>query len=105
MENTCVCCGAIIPEGIQVCPNCVASVFHTPKSEYIEFNCPECDAPLEVYYEGPIEEYPGKPWDFVWGSRRDLIRHCNKCGRDWENEWITVDTHIVESELKRKFWG
>lgn len=21
-ENTCVCCGAIIPEGRQVCPNC-----------------------------------------------------------------------------------
>ena len=22
MENRCVCCGEIIPEGIQVCPNC-----------------------------------------------------------------------------------
>jgi hypothetical protein len=22
MENTCVCCGRIIPEGRQVCPNC-----------------------------------------------------------------------------------
>ncbi len=22
MENKCVCCGAIIPEGRQVCPNC-----------------------------------------------------------------------------------
>lgn len=22
MDNTCVCCGAIIPEGRQVCPNC-----------------------------------------------------------------------------------
>ena len=22
MENTCVCCGEIIPEGQQVCPNC-----------------------------------------------------------------------------------
>lgn len=24
-ENTCVCCGEIIPEGIQVCPNCVSA--------------------------------------------------------------------------------
>lgn len=23
MENTCVCCGAIIPEGLQVCPICL----------------------------------------------------------------------------------
>ena len=22
MNNTCVCCGAVIPEGRQVCPNC-----------------------------------------------------------------------------------
>lgn len=22
MENTCVCCGAVIPEGRQVCPRC-----------------------------------------------------------------------------------
>jgi RNA polymerase subunit RPABC4/transcription elongation factor Spt4 len=22
MDNTCVCCGAVIPEGRQVCPNC-----------------------------------------------------------------------------------
>ena len=24
MENRCVCCGAIIPEGRQVCPVCIA---------------------------------------------------------------------------------
>lgn len=22
VENTCICCGAVIPEGRQVCPNC-----------------------------------------------------------------------------------
>ena len=27
MENYCVCCGAIIPEGRMVCPRCEASVF------------------------------------------------------------------------------
>jgi predicted nucleic acid-binding Zn ribbon protein len=25
-ENTCVCCGATIPEGQQVCPNCLLYV-------------------------------------------------------------------------------
>lgn len=25
MENKCVCCGAVIPEGRQVCPNCEAT--------------------------------------------------------------------------------
>ncbi len=24
MENRCVCCGEVIPEGIMVCPNCMA---------------------------------------------------------------------------------
>lgn len=22
MDNRCVCCGELIPEGVQVCPNC-----------------------------------------------------------------------------------
>ena len=26
MEDKCVCCGAVIPEGRQVCPNCFSSV-------------------------------------------------------------------------------
>lgn len=76
------------------------------QNNYIQFDCPECGAPLEVYYEGLIEEYPGEPWDFVWGDKRDLIRHCSNCGCDWENEWIaTIGNPVVESELRRKFWG
>lgn len=74
--------------------------------KYMKFDCPECGAPLEVYYEGPIEEYPGKPWDFVWGDKRDLIRHCNNCHCDWGNKWINyIDFGIHETELERKFWG
>ena len=26
MENTCICCGVVIPEGRMVCPNCEAEV-------------------------------------------------------------------------------
>ena len=36
-ENRCVCCGAIIPEGTQVCPNCEKkSYFHreTPEERF-----------------------------------------------------------------------
>lgn len=73
--------------------------------EYNKLNCPECGAQLEVYYEGPIEESPGKPWDFIWGERRDLIRHCKKCGCDWKNEWRTELGYIYETQLQRKFWG
>ena len=76
-------------------------------NKYMQYNCPECGAQLEVYYEGQIEEYPGKPWDFVFGNKRCLIRHCHNCHCDWENEFITLCglSYNVESELKRKFWG
>ena len=31
MDNRCIICGEIIPEGREVCPNCEAG--HTPKAE------------------------------------------------------------------------
>ena len=71
------------------------------KSRYMKFNCPECGELLEVYYEGPIEERRQEPWDIIFGYRV-LIRHCDNCGCDWENEWFGDE---LESELKRKFWG
>ena len=30
-DNKCVCCGAIIPEGIQVCPSCSRKAEETPE--------------------------------------------------------------------------
>ena len=30
MEDKCVCCGAVIPEGTQVCPNCLVTVKREP---------------------------------------------------------------------------
>jgi hypothetical protein len=61
-------------------------------SVYIELVCPECGAPLEVYYDGP---HAGDPEGL-------LIRHCKKCLCDWESEWREDGS---ESELRRKFWG
>ena len=101
MDNTCVCCGEIIPEGTQVCPMCVSSV---PKRLYMEFACPECGAPLEVWADYLIKEHPAT-FDSFGYERRDLIRHCNKCHCDWENEWWTEFGDVGESQLRRKFWG
>lgn len=75
-------------------------------NEYVKLNCPECGEPLEMYYEGPIEEFPGKPWDFVLGDCRYLIRHCSKCRLDWESQWIHMEGFdAIETQLDRKFWG
>ena len=64
----------------------------TTENSYIKFNCPECGAPLEVYYDGPHSGYP-EPW---------LIRHCERCLCDWESEWHEDGS---ETEMVRKFWG
>lgn len=71
---------------------------------YIEFNCPECGTPLEVWADYLIEKIPAK-FDSFGYERRDLIRHCEKCHRDWQNEWWTENGDVGESQLRRKFWG
>lgn len=86
MENTCVCCGRVIPEGSQVCSICIS------RATYTKRNCPECGKPLEVYYDGPNSSHH-EPF---------LIRHCEKCLCDWESDWYDDGN---ESELRRKFWG
>lgn len=75
-----------------------------PTDKYMKFDCPECGAPLEVWGDYPIEERPAEFDSFKY-ERRDLIRHCENCGNDWENEWWTENGDVGESELKRKFWG
>lgn len=86
MENTCVCCGEIIPEGSHVCKLCMANIMYDEKT------CPECGAQLKVYYDGPNSEYHDSL----------LIRHCDECGCDWESDLYEIG---IESELRRKFWG
>ena len=103
MENTCVCCGEIIPEGMQVCYAC-ERLTGQEKRTYMRFNCPECGAPLEVWADSLEKEIPAK-FDCFKYEERYLIRHCNKCGRDWENEWSTQWGDVCETQLRRKFWG
>lgn len=72
--------------------------------EYIQFNCPECGAQLEVLADYLIEETPAH-FDSFNHEKRELIRHCNKCHCDWVNEWETQFGDVGESQLRRKFWG
>lgn len=72
MENTCVCCGAIIPEGRRVHYRC----------EYGENNvgilCPECGAILEIMN---CHWYSTSD-----GHARNTLFHCNVCHNDWERD-------------------
>jgi hypothetical protein len=104
MGNTCVCCGREIPEGVHVCYICVAEPTGAQRRTYMKFDCHECGSPLEVWADYLIEERPAKFDSFKY-ERRNLIRHCNKCHCDWENEWWTGFGDVGESQLRRKFWG
>ena len=104
MENTCICCGEIIPEGMQVCYACMSEVPRVPNRPYMQFNCPECGAKLEVWHDS-LEYKNAERFGGFSCEKRHLIRHCNKCGRDWENEWWTEFGDVGESQLRRKFWG
>lgn len=66
--------------------------YYRSRFKYMSLSCPECGEPLEVYYDGPRNGDP----------EGTLIRHCEKCLCDWENEW---QKNGSESELRRKFWG
>lgn len=41
MSETCICCGAVIPEGRQVCPNCESLSIQVP--DYCEREMPTYD--------------------------------------------------------------
>ncbi len=57
MDNTCVCCGEIIPEGAQVCPICsegdtfgAAMARPVPRADF-----KTCDEVEQAFREGYIE--------------------------------------------------
>lgn len=60
--------------------------------EYDRMDCPECGAPLKMYYDGTRCSEP----------ENMLIRHCSECGCDWVSDYLDDGS---ESELQRKFWG
>ena len=84
MENTCVCCGRVIPEGGQVCTNCL--------NEGIK--CQECGSVLEL-----MATSTGIVNDELVLCK---LYHCNNCHLDWELEASNVGD---PTEFTRKFWG
>lgn len=73
-------------------------------SKYMNFTCPECGAPLEVWADYVIDNIAGYENGYKY-ERHYLIRHCSNCHCDWENEWETDFGDVGESQLRRKFWG
>lgn len=104
MKNTCICCGKFIPHGNKVCDICVALALNVPEHTYSKFNCPKCGEPLIVLQDILVNKCPASIDQFGYECRH-LIRHCDICGSDWENEWCTENGDVGESELRRKFWG
>lgn len=47
LNNRCICCGTIIPEGRQVCPNCESTI--AKRGFYGDEHCTNCDALLTGY--------------------------------------------------------
>lgn len=88
MVDRCVCCGNIIPEGRQLCPNCQAY------EENQAVRCPGCGALLEVI---------SSHWySTCSGHAKNTVFHCNVCSNDWEKdeEYFTGPV-----KFQRKFWG
>lgn len=89
-------------------PNCgVCAVWLKHKEQlarYIQWNCPDCGKPLKIYVDEIAESQKPEGDGYLY-EKRFLIRHCEHCGADWENEWTTQWGDMGESALKRKFWG
>lgn len=88
MTNTCVCCGDVIPEGIQVCRAC----------EYADMVCPTCGTPLRLAHSSKL--YINSQAQYI------KLFTCDTCNIDWELT-APMDKTIDEitNSLKRKFWG
>lgn len=84
MVDTCVCCGAIVPEGTHVCYAC----------SHDSIRCPDCGTELRFMHLGQFCTV-----NQILYSR---LYHCEGCHADWEVDSL-ADT--VATELKRKFWG
>jgi hypothetical protein len=52
MAERCVCCGEIIPEGRQVCPNCEHHIADVRKKDELE-PCPVCGAKAYISSAAP----------------------------------------------------
>ena len=88
MDNTCIACDAIIPEGRDICPICEHS---EPR---VTVRCPNCGEALNVLGTSKYKTYDGYSIHTSY--------HCCSCGSDWDKT-----EHYIAGETKfvQKFWG
>ena len=101
MEDLCVCCGATVPEGRQICRACELSENHT----FMNFVCPECGHKLEIYHK-QILDYVMPQFPDEWSyTRIGLMYHCKHCGCDYTSEYVNEFGDVSQSALQRYYWG
>jgi hypothetical protein len=75
-EDRCICCGAIIPEGVTVCPSCLLAV-KPRKEQRMTDGLKSCE-----FCKGRV--YTKKPVTIItaYGKRFQLVvEYCPNCGR------------------------
>lgn len=53
--DRCICCGKIIPEGVQVCPRCLVSI--APPAKYFHGQLVKVRVDNEWYYNHVVDSY------------------------------------------------
>lgn len=86
-EERCVCCGEIIAEGSQVCPNCHARIMKELPDRWLMRDIPK--RPRVVKMNG-IPKYTYYCWQCGHSVRYDENKYCSECGQkvDWQNTWL-----------------
>ena len=79
-ENRCVCCGEIIPEGKQVCQNCLVTVNNKPNN-----GCERCrdSAEMLITITNKVKDPNAK---YKWLGGHLPARYCPFCGRKLRTE-------------------
>ncbi len=78
MDNRCVCCGDVIPEGIQICPKCRDTTEHTAKwKDRVRIERRTLDYPEFGLYEQQCGHC--KKW-CVRFIEQDDYKYCPRCG-------------------------
>ena len=87
MENRCVCCGEIIPEGIQVCYSCMNSfitdVAPVRHGHWISLTaCSNAGVYCSICQKKVYKE------DYAWCNRKNKVRspYCPNCGAKMDGD-------------------
>lgn len=84
-EERCVCCGNIIPEGTQTCPNCYAKAYSKLPDKWLKRDVP---VRPKVYKMRIGYGYNCRQCGFC--VSRAMHKYCPNCGQciDWQNTWL-----------------